>query len=163
DVPQDVDENASTNLETPDEEGEESPGRNPTSENLLDRLLYTGALPRYAFPTDVATFHVFDADRSTLYRPVFQFTPSQGLPVALSQYAPGKEVWIGGKLWTSGAIYSPMKDDRYRAWMTRRIYYECSYCHYAKTTTLEEGARRQRLNCRACGRDGTFGPGTFWL
>ena len=35
----------------------------------------------------------------------------QGLPVALSQYAPGKEVWIDGRLWTSGAIFSPMPDE----------------------------------------------------
>ena len=41
------------------------PGRDPASENLLDRLLYKAVLPRYAFPTDVAAFHVFDQDRST--------------------------------------------------------------------------------------------------
>jgi Lhr-like helicase len=81
-------EDAGTSLEAPDEEGEERPGRDPASENLLDRLLYKGVLPRYAFPTDVAAFHVFDPDRSTYYRPAFRFTPSQGLPVALSQYAP---------------------------------------------------------------------------
>src|SRR6185295_10256548 len=116
-------------LEAQEEEGEEHPGRNPASENLLDRLLYKGVLPRYAFPTDVATFHVFDPERSTLFRPTFRFTPSQGLPVALSQYAPGKEVWIGSKLWTSGAVYSPMQSDRYQAWLGRRFYYECKYCH----------------------------------
>ena len=55
-------------------------------------------LPRYAFPTDVATFYVFDPERSTKYRPAFRFTPGQGLPVALSQYAPGKQVWIASKL-----------------------------------------------------------------
>src|SRR5262249_25686579 len=60
---------AATNLEAPEEEGEERPGRDPASENLLDRLLYKGVLPRYAFPTDVAAFHVFDVDRSTLFRP----------------------------------------------------------------------------------------------
>jgi len=65
---------------------------------------------------------VFDPDRSSLFRPVFRFTPSQGLPVALSQYAPGKEVWIGSNLWTSGALYSPMRNDRYRAWEIRRLY-----------------------------------------
>jgi hypothetical protein len=150
-------------LETQDEEGEERPGRDPASENLLDRLLYKGVLPRYAFPTDVASFHVFDPDRSTLFRPVFRFTPSQGLPVALSQYAPGKEVWIGSKLWTSGAIYSPMRSDRFRAWKSRRLYYECSYCHYARTTTLEEGVRGERKDCEACGNAGTFGPATQWL
>lgn len=155
--------NAETALETPDEVGEEKPGRDPASENLLDRLLYRGVLPRYAFPTDVATFHVFDQVNSTRYRPTFQFTPSQGLTVALSQYAPGKEVWIGNKLWTSGAIYSPMRDDLYRAWMGRRLYYECSVCHYAKTTTLDGGSRGETKDCEACGGVRTFGPATQWL
>ena len=118
-------EEGDTNLEAADEEGEECPGRDAASENLLDRLLYNGVLPRYAFPTDVAAFHVFDADRSTYYRPAFRFAPSQGLPTALTQYAPGKEVWIANRLWTSGAIYSPMRSGRYRAWVARRLYYEC--------------------------------------
>ncbi len=152
-----------TSLEAPEEEGEERPGRDPASENLLDRLLYKGVLPRYAFPTDVASFHVFDPDRSTHYRPAFRFTPSQGLPVALSQYAPGKEVWIGSKLWTSGAVYSPMRNDRYRAWLARRFYYECRYCHYARTATLDEGTRGETKDCEACGGVGTFGPARHWL
>ena len=156
-------ENDDTALETMDEEGEEQPGRDPASENLLDRLLYEGVLPRYAFPTDVAAFHVFDLERSTSYRPSFLFTPSQGLGVALSQYAPGKEVWIGNKLWTSGAIYSPMRDDRYRAWVNRRLYYECRYCRYAETTTRAAGTRGEVKDCEACGSIGTFGPAKQWL
>jgi ATP-dependent helicase YprA (DUF1998 family) len=154
---------ADTALEAPDEQGEEKPGRDPASENLLDRLLYRGVLPRYAFPTDVATFHVFDPVNSTMYRPIFQFTPSQGLTIALSQYAPGKEVWIGNKLWTSEAIYSPMRDDRYRAWLGRRLYYECNVCHYARTTTFDVGVRGETRDCEACGGVGTFGPATQWL
>ncbi len=153
----------STSLEAQDEEGEEQPGRDPASENLLDRLLYKGVLPRYAFPTDVASFHVFDPDRSTYYRPAFRFTPSHGLPVALSEYAPGKEVWIGNKLWTSGAIYSPMRTDRYQAWLARRLYYECRYCHYAKTIELSEGTRGETKDCEACGGIRTFGPARYWL
>ena len=150
-------------LEAPDEEGEEKPARNPASENLLDRLLYRGVLPRYAFPTDVATFHVFDPVNSTMFRPVFQYTPSQGLTIALSQYAPGKDIWIDNKLWTSEAIYSPMSHDRHRAWLGRRLYYECSVCHYAKTTALENGSRGETRDCEACGGAGTFGPATQWL
>ncbi len=153
----------SSGLEAPDEEGEERPGREATSENLLDRLLYKGVLPRYAFPTDVAAFHVFDQERSTRFRPAFRYTPSQGLPVALSQYAPGKEVWIASKLWTSGAIYSPIPSERFHAWEARRLYYECSYCHYARTTTLEDGSRGEAIDCEACGNARTFGPARYWL
>ena len=159
----DDDLSGATSLETAEETGEERPGRDPAAENLLDRLLYKGVLPRYAFPTDVATFHVFDANRSTLYRPAFQFAPSQGLPVALSQYAPGKEVWIGSKLWTSGAIYSPMRGDCDVAWQNRRLYYECSFCHYAHTVLLSNGSRGETKDCETCGSVGTFGPARHWL
>src|SRR5690606_6422105 len=55
-----------------DEEDTEDPAEDPeepnarrTQKNLLDRLLYKGVLPRYAFPTDVVSFYVFDIDRST--------------------------------------------------------------------------------------------------
>ncbi len=149
--------------EAPDELGEERPVHDPTAQNLLDRLLYKGVLPRYAFPTDVAAFHVFDAESSTTFRPAFQFTPSQGLPAALSQYAPGKEVWINNKLWRSGALYSPMRRDLSRAWNARRYYYECQYCHYACTTELTEGSRGEIKDCEACGQHNTFGPARYWL
>ena len=158
-----VSEGELTGLEAQEEQGEEQPNRDSASENLLDRLLYKGVLPRYAFPTDVATFHVFDQDLSTYYRPAFRFTPSQGLPIALSQYAPGKEVWIGSKLWTSGAVYSPMRNERYRSWLSRRLYYECSYCRYAHTTSLDTGVRGEQKDCKACGGIGTLGPARYWL
>jgi ATP-dependent helicase YprA (DUF1998 family) len=150
-------------IEVQPEEGQELPGGDPSAENLLDRLLYQGVLPRYAFPTDVATFYVFDVDRSTRYRPAFHFTPSQGLSVALSQYAPGKEVWIGGKRYTSGAIYSPIGQERFRAWQNKRLYYECNVCHYACTVPLEQGVRGEFRDCRACGGVGTFGAARYWL
>src|SRR6266446_9232799 len=108
--------------EDPAPDGEDQCERDPRRAMLLDRLLYSGVLPRYAFPTDVATFHVFDRSRSSGFRPIFSFAPSQGLPIALSQYAPGKQVWISGKCYTSGAIYSPSKDDRRDAWKSKRLY-----------------------------------------
>ena len=150
-------------LEAQDEQGEEVSDRDPASENLLDRLLYKAVLPRYAFPTDVAAFHVFDQDRSTSYRAAFRFTPSQGLPTALSQYAPGKKVWIDNKLWMSGAVYSPMPSDRFNAWQTRRLYYECKDCRYALTKPLEDGNRGETQDCHGCGGIGTLGPAKNWL
>jgi uncharacterized protein DUF1998 len=145
------------------EPGEERPAGDGLHENLLDRLLYRGVLPRYAFPTDVATFHVFDVGNSRGPMPAFRFTPSQGLAIALSQYAPGKEVWIANKRYTSGALYSPIKGERARAWQTRQLYYECRNCHYARTTSLTEGHRGERLDCPACGARDAFGDARYWL
>ena len=152
-----------TESEFQPEEGEESSQQASNTDKLLDRLLYCGKLPRYAFPTDVATFHVFDIDRSTRFRPIMRFAPQQGLSVALSQYAPGKHVWISGKCYTSGAIYSVDPDGRFAAWESKRIYMECDVCGFARTYTVGEAQRRETRDCQACGGVQTFGPGRYWL
>jgi hypothetical protein len=130
---------------------------------LLDRLLYRGVLPRYAFPTDVATFHVFDAARSNRFRPIMRFAPSQGLPIALSQYAPGKQIWISGKCYSSGAVYSVMAEDRFRAWEGKRLYCECSACGFARTFEIGQIGRGDKQDCPACGSANSFGEARYWL
>jgi len=150
-------------VEVAAEEGEERPQQASNSDKMLDRLLYCGKLPRYAFPTDVATFHVFDQDRSSKYRQIMRFAPSQGLPIALTQYAPGKQVWISGKCYTSGAIYSVMGEDRYHAWESKRLYMECSECGFARTFEIHEANRGETRDCQACGGEETFGPARYWM
>ncbi|WP_029041103.1 DEAD/DEAH box helicase [Cucumibacter marinus] len=145
------------------EEGEEHPQQASSPGKMLDRLLYCGKLPRYAFPTDVATFNVFDRDRSSRHRHIMKFAPSQGLPIALSQYAPDKQVWIAGKCYTSGAIYSVMKDDRFHAWESKRLYMECSDCGFARTFEAGEIVRNDTTDCEACGGENTFGPARYWM
>lgn len=149
--------------EVPPEAEDSLPADDPSHEKLLNRLLYKGVLPRYAFPTDVAALHVFDPTDSKPFRPAFQFAPSQALPVALSQYAPGKEIWVAGKKFVSGAIYSPVATERRQAWQDRRVYYECSECQHALTRTLSEGRVGEVLDCEACGTAGSFGPSRRWL
>lgn len=160
----------SDSAETPIEEsqpelGEERPISNPIGDrNLLDWLLYKGILPRYAFPTDVATFHIFDNGQSTSYRPVMRFAPSQSLPVALSQYAPGKQVWVSGKCYTSGAIYSPIAEERITSWKIRKLYLECAKCGYAKTMPVNQGVNvKDVLDCDACKGASTVGPVRYWM
>lgn len=145
------------------EEGEENPTQKPNSGQLLDRLLYRGILPRYAFPTDVATFHVFDLARSSRFRPIMRFAPSQGLPIALTQYAPGKQIWISGKCYSSGAVYSVIPGDTFRAWEDRRLYCECSACGFARTFEIGQIARGDKRDCPACGASNAFGEARYWL
>ena len=154
--------------ESEEDESEETPevGDEHQKQNistLLDRLLYCGKLPRYAFPTDVASFNVFDRDRSTPFRPVMRFAPQQGLSIALSQYAPGKQVWIAGKCYTSGAIYSVMSDERFNAWNARRRYLECTRCGFAKTEDIEKVDQGDIQDCPACLSQGSFGPARNWM
>ena len=144
----------------PDVEKEKPPRAD--SDKLLDRLLYEGVLPRYAFPTDVATFHIFDRERSTKFQHRDEYAPSQSLPVALSQYAPGKQVWVGGKCYVSGAIYSRSWQERVAAWEDRERYHECSVCRFAKTE-LNDHASGTTSQCPACGTKGSFEFKGEWM
>ncbi|MGA5764844.1 DEAD/DEAH box helicase [Nonomuraea bangladeshensis] len=147
----------------PAEDGTEGLSTRRSQTNLLDRLLYKGVLPRYAFPTDVVAFHVFDLDRSTSYSAEFRYAPSQGLPVALSQYAPGKVVWIDNKEWTSEAIYAPVQKERFQAWQDKLLYFECQVCHYAKHFPYDQATRGEERTCPACGAEGKFGKAMNWM
>jgi ATP-dependent helicase YprA (DUF1998 family) len=135
----------------------------PTADKLLDRLLYWGVLPRYAFPIDVAAFYVFNRALSTPHSPKMDFAPSQGLNVALSQYAPNKQIWIRGKQYTSKAIYSPYKNERRNAWGRKKLYFECSRCSHAKTETFVDTGRGSVKACEACLAPATFGPAKTWF
>jgi len=128
-----------------------------SSSNLLDFLMFKGLLPRYAFPTDVSTFFVFNRD-DTSYRPTAKYSPSQSTAVALSQYAPGKEVYIDNKKWTSGAIWG-IGDARKNAWKNKKYYFECRTCGYARTEEMPENetGRPSPTKCKACGGNDTMG------
>jgi ATP-dependent helicase YprA (DUF1998 family) len=135
----------------------------PSADKLLDRLLYWGVLPRYAFPTDVAPFYVFNPTLSTAFSPRMEFAPSQGLNIALSQYAPNKQIWINGKQYTSKAIYSPYRNERRDSWGHRRLYFECTRCGHAETEAFNDARRGAVVACTACRTAGTFGPAKPWF
>jgi ATP-dependent helicase YprA (DUF1998 family) len=162
-------EDTSSASEPSDESGDQPKGEDngdfvdPAADKLLDRLLYWGVLPRYAFPTDVAPFYVFNRALSTPYRPKMEFSPSQGLNVALSQYAPNKQIWIKGQQYTSKAIFSPYRSERRDAWGRRRLYFECSHCGHAKTEDYLEERRNAVIQCEACKQTASFGPAKPWF
>lgn len=152
-----------TFVEGGEEAGDDDDLVDPSSDKLLDRLLYWGVLPRYAFPTDVAPFYVFNRALSTPFRPKMEYAPTQALSVALSQYAPNKQIWINGKQYTSKVIYSPYKRDRRDAWGKRRLYFECSHCGHAATEDYADERRGKVLDCPACHHASTFGPSKPWF
>ncbi|MFL0241975.1 DUF1998 domain-containing protein [Mycobacterium sp. SMC-17] len=154
---------ASDPVDQPAEDSAEAPHVSRSTENLLDRLLYRGVLPRYAFPTDVVGFHVFDRESSGRFNVEYLYAPTQGLTVALTQYAPGKVVWIDGREWTSGAIYSPFFTERARAWRDRSLYFECQVCRYARHVRQDQAQRGDEIDCPACGAEGRFGKAMNWM
>lgn len=129
---------------------------------LLDRLFDAGLLPKYAFPTDVATFSVFE-ETTDPWNPKRRYSPQQGLNAALSQYAPGHEVWVDGKRYISLGLYSERDEDRIAAYKARRLYYQCQLCNYADLKDLKDGYPEQTRDCPACNGRATLGPARRWV
>lgn len=129
---------------------------------LLDRLFDAGLLPKYAFPTDVATFSVFE-ETTDPWNPKRRYSPQQGLNAALSQYAPGHEVWVDGKRYLSLGLYSERDDERISAYKARRLYYQCQLCNYADLKDLKDGYPEQTRDCPACNGRATLGPARRWV
>jgi ATP-dependent helicase YprA (DUF1998 family) len=129
---------------------------------LLDRLFDAGLLPKYAFPTDVATFSVFE-DTTDPWNPKRRYSPQQGLNAALSQYAPGHEVWVDGKRYLSLGLYSERDEDRIAAYKARQLYYQCQVCNYADLKELKDGYPEQTRDCPACNGRATLGPARRWV
>ncbi len=144
---------------------EDAPEGGLDPEKLLDRLFDRGVLPRYAFPTDVVTFHVFDSAASTERKAVLKYTPQLGLNQALSGYVPGREVWVNGERHHSFAIWSPFnRRDCRQAWSAMKVYFECDRCGYAQVQECgNEHYVGQVLDCPACGSAGSLGIGQRWL
>ncbi|MBK7760358.1 MAG: DEAD/DEAH box helicase [Deltaproteobacteria bacterium] len=132
---------------------------------LLDRLFAKAVLPRYAFPTDVVSFYVFDDKASSQWtRPVTRYSPQQGLVAALGQYAPGKDVWVDGLKWRSMAIWSPYKADIERAFARQKLYQECDRCGYARATPRGGDVHlHQPADCPACKAPGSMTPAMRWI
>lgn len=93
------------------------------SRTLLDLLIEKGLLPRYAFPVDVVALWLEEPSRWNRGDEI-----QRDLAIALSEYAPGAEVIVDGKVHQSIGLYAPYTDNpsyRPTGW-----YYECPACHY---------------------------------
>jgi len=143
-------------------ESEEAPLDQGT---LLARLFAKGLLPRYAFPTDVVNFFVFkrNANAFRLTNPPLEYSPQQGLSAALSQYAPGRAVWVDGKKYYSFALWAPFKERKSR-WTERRLYYECAVCGFATVESRDaKHYEGDTQDCPACGGVASLGPAMWWI
>lgn len=123
--------------------------------NLLDLLIYRAVLPRYAFPTDVGDLTVFDPG---LKRPKAKYVPQRPMSVALSEYAPGRTIYIDNKLWKSEAVYSSFPGEFDKALSEIKDAHFCGNCEFAEI--VEPGSLS--IDCPRCG-DASFAEVMPWL
>ena len=132
------------------------------SGKLLDELFSAGLLPKYAFPTDVATFSVFE-EGTDPWNPKRKYSPQQSLNAALSQYAPGHEVWVDGQRYLSLGLYAEHDEERIEAYRDKRLYFQCRVCNYADLLDFDQGYVDQTRDCPACSGRATLGPARRWV
>lgn len=146
-----------------DADGKEREDAPLDEETLLDRLFAKGVLPRYAFPTDVVSFYVFDRGANSFGRPKILYSPQQGLSAALSQYAPGRAVWVDGQRWYSFALWTPFHE-QYKRYRAHELFYECGKCGFSVVHPREPGRYPMHSeDCPACRAKGGLGPAMRWV
>jgi hypothetical protein len=117
-------------------------------ENLLQALLEQAVLPRYAFPTDVVSLYVPSGHRSREdKRPRFDYQPSRDLQIALSEYAPGRQITIDGWLYKSEALYSPHLSSLEPVLSRAAHYVGCDACSFVEVRAEAQGP----ASCPVCG------------
>src|SRR5690606_22588708 len=119
---------------------------------LLQTLIDRAVVPRYAFPTDTVTFYVPKRKQrgDPTWKREFDYQTQRGLQIALSEYAPGREITIDKFRFTSAAIYSPFEPDLESVLKKSRSYLSCRSCGMVSLELAGEGL----LVCPGCGSDG---------
>ena len=81
--------------------------QNSDKSMLLDLLFDHGFLPTYAFPRDVRSFVIEENKQSSkgTWRIGIKQRPQQSVDIALSEYAPGRELIVDKETYRVGGIY----------------------------------------------------------
>lgn len=114
------------------------------SADLLEVLITQGLLPRYAFPVDLVALWTQEPNRYNRDEEI-----QRNLQIALSEYAPGSEVIIDGRVHQSIGLYTPYeKSPQYErdGW-----YAECRTCHNIEYHPASESeVQPPSMSCSVC-------------
>ena len=118
---------------------------------MLEALMDSGLLPKYAFPVDVVSLSIpSELDEEDGYESQdFHSEITRDLKIALTEYAPGAEKLHGRfpdtYVYTVAAVYDPM--ERYPDYAPDERLNECRNCRAAKLTPMSEPLSE----CPECG------------
>ena len=138
--------------------------REPQPDNLLDRLLYKGVLPRYAFPTDVVSFHVFDATSPRRSTPSSSTRRARALRRA--QPVRARARWCGSTTRSGRPARSTRRcsSDRFDAWQRALALLRVLGLPLRHARPHERGGDAARsATARPAASEGTFGKAMNWM
>jgi ATP-dependent helicase YprA (DUF1998 family) len=118
-------------------------------EELLSALIERAILPRYAFPTDTVSFWVPAQRRAgaNKHQREFDYQPQRDLQIALTEFAPGRDLTIDKFRFKGAALYNPYHPDIKPTLDAAHSYTSCDVCGYVALT-----AAQVREQCPICER-----------
>ncbi|MFO0625613.1 MAG: helicase-related protein [Polyangiales bacterium] len=116
-------------------------------DNLLEAFINRAIFPRYAFPTDTVTFWVRERNaKGKSWKPDFEYLPQRDLSIALTEYAPTRQLTIDKLRFRSAALYDFYGRTPNEMIQRARPYVVCGSCAYM--SLREEDA--DLLRCPVC-------------
>ena len=94
--------------------------------SLITNFTKYNVIPGYGFPVDNVELHIYDYDDQKMSD---EYNLSRDLSLAISEYAPGSEVIVDGKKYTSRYLFLPHKGYS----LPSTFYCECEKCHTINT------------------------------
>ena len=126
---------------------------------LLELLFECGFLPSYAFPRDVRSFVIeeWKQDSRGQWRIGIKQRPEQSVDIALSEYAPGRELIVDKATYRVGGIYVDPFPGATLATRVPSIFKQaqstfvlCSQCGYTQRERTQEGIDNKERLCPLC-------------
>jgi len=98
-----------------------------TKNSLITGFTSYNVIPGYGFPIDNVELYIYDFDKQEMSD---EYNLSRNLSVAISEYAPGSEIIVNEKKYTSRYIRLPYKNYH----LPETFYCECPKCHTVNTS-----------------------------
>lgn len=110
--------------------------------SLIQYFARYGVIPRYGFPIDNASLQIYDTKKSDFDD---KYDLTRNLSIAISEYAPGSEVIVDGRKYTSRYIFTPYPN----APQNKSYYVQCPHCEAMNLFLTKDISSDTK--CKYCG------------
>lgn len=97
-----------------------------TPNSLISAFTKYNVIPGYGFPVDNVELHIYNYDKQSMDE---TYNLSRNLSLAISEYAPGSEIIVDDKKYTSRYLMLPYRGHS----LPSTFYVECEKCHTINT------------------------------
>ena len=110
--------------------------------SLISYFTKYNVIPGYGFPVDNVELHIYDYSRFEMNE---DYNLSRNLSIAISEYAPGSEIIVDDRKYTSRYLFLPHN----KTSLPTTYYCECEKCHTINTS-VDKNYFSYGIKCKYC-------------